>query len=89
MTLGEDVQVERKSEHTEVSCCSSSRPRGNWCCSHSLVTVAQQEMGARFVRTDPAVGLSTQSKLIAGVTIISFKVHLEILPDAAPALLSP
>ncbi len=90
MTLGEDVQVEWKSEHTECVAALAQDPEGIALLPQPFVTVAQSknsqiriaiDLGAEWEAVNP------QSKLIAGVTIISSKL-ISDSPDAVTALLS-
>ena len=90
MTLGEDVQVEWKSEHTECVAALAQDPEGIALLPQPFVTVAQSKnsqiriaiaLGAEWEAVNP------QSKLIAGVTIISSKL-ISDSPDAVTALLS-
>lgn len=90
MTLGEDVQVEWKSEHTECVAALAQDPEGIALLPQPFVTVAQAknsqiriaiDLGAEWEAVNP------QSKLIAGVTIISSKL-ISDSPDAVTALLS-
>lgn len=90
MKLGEDVQVEWKSEHTECVAALAQDPEGIALLPQPFVTVAQTknsqiriaiDLGAEWEAVNP------QSKLIAGVTIISSKL-ISDSPDAVTALLS-
>ncbi len=90
MTLGEDVQVEWKSEHTECVAALAQDSEGIALLPQPFVTVAQTknnqiraaiDLGAEWEAINP------QSKLIAGVTIISSKL-ISDSPDAVTALLS-
>ena len=90
MTLGEDVQVEWKSEHTECVAALAQDPEGIALLPQPFVTVAQSknsqiriaiDLGAEWEAVNP------QSKLITGVTIISSKL-ISDSPDAVTALLS-
>ncbi len=70
-----------------VCCCSSSGPRGKLRCSHSFfVTVAQKAKNSQE-SPQPTLALvweaNFQSKLIAGVTIISKLISDS--PDAVTA----
>ena len=90
MTLGEDVQVEWKSEHTECVAALAQDPEGIALLPQPFVTVAQSKNSQIRVAIDLGAeweAVNPQSKLIAGVTIISSKL-ISDSPDAVTALLS-
>lgn len=90
MTLGEDVQVEWKSEHTECVAALAQDPEGIALLPQPFVTVAQTKNSQIRVAIDLGAeweAVNPQSKLIAGVTIISSKL-ISDSPDAVTALLS-
>ena len=90
MTLGEDVQVEWKSEHTECVAALAQDPEGIALLPQPFVTVAQTKNNQIRVAIDLGAeweAVNPQSKLIAGVTIISSKL-ISDSPDAVTALLS-
>lgn len=90
MTLGEDVQVEWKSEHTECVAALAQDPEGIALLPQPFVTVAQAKNSQIRVAIDLGAeweAVNPQSKLIAGVTIISSKL-ISDSPDAVTALLS-
>lgn len=90
MKLGEDVQVEWKSEHTECVAALAQDPEGIALLPQPFVTVAQSKNNQIRVAIDLGAeweAVNPQSKLIAGVTIISSKL-ISDSPDAVTALLS-
>ena len=90
LKLGEDVQVEWKSEHAECVAALAQDSAGIALLPQPFVTVAQTKNNQIRVAIDLGTeweALNPKSKIITGVTIISSKL-ISDSPDAVTAFLS-